>query len=77
MVFLLLQAPDFKTIMGITNFLVGVLFMFCRACGKEFANDSKFCLFCGTPVAPSAPAAPAAPVAPAAAKPVEKKTEGV
>ncbi|MBP5415978.1 MAG: hypothetical protein J6Y58_00475 [Clostridiales bacterium] len=30
--------------------------MICRVCGKEFADDSKFCLFCGTPVAAPAPA---------------------
>ena len=55
--------------------------MFCRKCGKEINNTSRFCPFCGTPVvmpaapapvADSEPAAPAsAPVeAPAAAAPV-------
>ena len=56
MVFLFLQVLLFKSIMKITIFLVGVLCMICRVCGKEFADDSKFCLFCGTPVAAPAPA---------------------
>ena len=33
--------------------------MICSNCGKELANDSKFCLFCGQPVAAAAPVAPA------------------
>ena len=55
--------------------------MFCRKCGKEINNTSRFCPFCGTPVVmPAAPAPvadpePAAPAsapveAPAAAAPV-------
>ena len=24
--------------------------MFCKNCGKEISNDSKFCQFCGTPM---------------------------
>lgn len=58
--------------------------MFCRKCGKEINNTSRFCPFCGTPVvmpaapapvADSEPAAPApapaeAPVAAEAAAPV-------
>ena len=47
--------------------------MFCRKCGKEINNTSRFCPFCGTPVVmPAAPAPVAAPepAAPASA-PVE------
>lgn len=43
--------------------------MFCTKCGKEIDPGSKFCGFCGTPVAPAAvpmPAPAAEPVAPEA-----------
>ena len=40
--------------------------MFCLKCGKQLADGSKFCLYCGQPMDASA-AAPAAPVAPVAA----------
>ncbi len=33
--------------------------MICSNCGKELANDSKFCLFCGQPVAAAPAPAPA------------------
>lgn len=29
--------------------------MFCKNCGKQLADDAKFCAGCGTPVAPPAP----------------------
>lgn len=47
--------------------------MFCRKCGKEINNTSRFCPFCGTPVVMPAAPAPVAdpePAAPASA-PVE------
>ena len=47
--------------------------MFCRKCGKEINNTSRFCSFCGTPVVMPAAPAPVAdpePAAPASA-PVE------
>ena len=47
--------------------------MFCRKCGKEINNTSRFCPFCGTPVVMPAAPAPGAdpePAAPASA-PVE------
>lgn len=33
--------------------------MFCKFCGKELADDAKFCASCGNPVATAAPAATA------------------
>ncbi len=44
--------------------------MFCRKCGKEINNTSRFCPFCGTPVVMPAAPAPVAdpePAAPASA----------
>ncbi len=46
--------------------------MFCRKCGKEINNTSRFCPFCGTPVVMPAAPAPVAnpePAAPASAAP--------
>ena len=41
--------------------------MFCFKCGKQLADGSKFCLFCGQPLDAGSAAAPAAPVAPVVA----------
>ncbi len=43
--------------------------MFCRKCGKEINNTSRFCPFCGTPVVMPAAPAPVANPEPAAPAP--------
>lgn len=43
--------------------------MFCRKCGKEINNTSRFCPFCGTPVVMPAAPAPVADPEPAAPAP--------
>lgn len=59
--------------------------MICSKCGKEIADGSKFCGFCGAstmpaaPVSPAAPvpeATPVAPVMPATASPVPEAVPG-
>ena len=49
--------------------------MFCRKCGKEINNTSRFCPFCGTPVVMLADPAPVANPEPAAPIPAEAAPE--
>ena len=50
--------------------------MFCRNCGTQMADDSKFCANCGTPVAaPAAPVEPAAPATPVQEAPVQQPVQ--
>ena len=47
--------------------------MFCRKCGKEINNTSRFCPFCGTPVV--MPAAPVPVTDPEPAAPASATVE--